>query len=239
MTDERKNPPLDGEVLPAETRHRADDRGGIMLQLPPDVEGMGLSKALFGQLPYWGAKRTIDAYRKAVESGVIAIKANQAFYEAKRDLEMEKERWNKRDIYRQAAAEEAEVYLEGVLAARARAGVLRLEAEELLAAAKDRQKAQDLYQQIAENNRQAELRRSERMLEEEEQKLAEVQGGRKGSFKQKMRNMQRAKEEYEELRVERAKAIKEYGSEEDLPEWLVTGFDQLEADLAFMFGSDD
>ena len=104
MTDGANKPGLTGEILGKDEQWKGRPAMDLPLQMPPGVSGMSLGQALLGQIPYWGVKRSLDAYRKAVESGVQALEVVARYHEAKRHVEMEKARWENRETYRGAAA---------------------------------------------------------------------------------------------------------------------------------------
>ena len=222
--------PLEGEILgPEKSSRKRPDPDQLVMQLPPDVPGMTLDRAILGKLQYWGARRTIDAYRKMIEAGTQSVQAQAEFLEAGRELIREEARLNKREEYREAARLEADEFLDRQKTRRNAAEVERLTSEHLLAIA--REQDEELAKVIAKNNQEAERLRSERALEEERQKLNETQGGRSATFQQRMRRMREAKQNYTELQTAKAEDIEKYGGEENLPEFLQHMYDQIEADL--------
>lgn len=223
-----------GDVLgPDENASVGHQSSGLALRLPPGVRDMSLSRAILGQLPYWGARRTIDAYRQMIEAGLQTVAVQKDFYKATRELEMEKERWQNRDIYREGAKLEALAYLDGVKIQRNAAAAAVEDSEVFLQQAKDRRAAMELLRVIEANNREAERLASEREMEEEQQRLDEVRGGRGASFRQKLRRMEEAKQNYAELMEAKAADAVTYGGEENIPEFLIGMYEQMEADLMF------
>ena len=97
---------------------------------------MTLTEALFGVIPYWGVKRTINAYEKAVSAGVSATRAVESLYAAMSDLEQEKVRWENIDDLRKAAEEGVKGELEEAEAKLGRAKVANLQAKNALTVAK-------------------------------------------------------------------------------------------------------
>lgn len=222
-----------GEVLEPHQDSRPPKGADLSLQMPARVPGMTLGKALLGQLPYWGAKRTMDAYRRFIESGVEMVEAQTAFYEGSRTLALEKERWKNRDTYREGIRQEAAAFLDGMLEQRNVAEASRIKSEMFLQSAKNEQAAADVLEMIAENNRQAELFASERKREEAERAAEDARGGQSASFRQKMRAMKSAEQNYAELMEAKAEDIEKYGSEEAFPHFLTAMYQQMEADLGF------
>jgi hypothetical protein len=222
-----------GEVFEPHQNDAAPGGPDLSLQMPPSVKGMTLGKALLGQLPYWGAKRTMDAYRRYIESGVEMVEAQKAFYSSSRQLAMEKERWKNRDTYREGIRQEAAAFLDGMLEQRNVAEASRIQSEMFLKAAKNEQAAEEVLEMIAENNRQTQLLESERKREEAERAAEDARGGQSASFRQKMRAMKSAEQNYAELMESKTEDIEKYGGEEKFPAYLVAMYSQLEADLGF------
>ena len=230
---------LSGEIISDDDARGSSGPLDLQLRQPPGAEIVPFGTALLQQYRYWGLRRTLDTYRKAVESGVAAVNIQADFYRAARNVEAEKARWENREQYREAARKEAEALIAHVEAdiedAKARKTRSALELRGLqgqLAAAA-------ILEEIAENNRAAELARSKRLRREEERRLEGGNGGNGGgaadNFKAKRAAIQQARADYEELMAEKAKDIKKYGGEENLPDWLVNMYEMLEDDLGFRF----
>lgn len=221
-----------GEILsPKSVQAEPGQGGGLAVQMPPVVRNMPLSRAILGQLPYWGARRTIDAYRRMVDAGTDSLRTQTNFLEANRNLEAEKGRWENRAAYRQAAMLEADAFLDEQQTRRNGAAISKIQSEQMLTLA--REQDEELALIIAKNNQEAERLASERRLEEERQKLHETQGGRSASFHQKMRRMQEAKQNFDEIEAAKKADIEKYRGEENLPEFLSSMYVQMEADLSF------
>ena len=122
MTDEKRV--LTGEIV-------SDDMGGagpdmqVPLQMPPGVQGMTLGQALLGQTRYWGYRRAINAYRRAVEDKVDMVRAVTNLYGAIEDLEAQKISFGLRDERHEIARLNVLTKLDGHRAARkmAEAGI--------------------------------------------------------------------------------------------------------------------
>lgn len=222
-------PVLSGQVLGPETG--PDRQAGLQMPLhfPPGVKGMGLGHALLGQVPYWGLKRSIDAYRLAVESGVAAVRVVREYHVEMRELEAEKERWANRQTYRDAAKLEAQILFENVKAAKNLAIAARMDSEMTVQAANDRLEAAEVIRVIQKNNLEADRIRSERMVQEEREGLSG-----QGDFKKKLRNLEQSKKDYVDLMAAKAADIEEHGGEEKLPEFLATMYERLEEQLLGM-----
>jgi hypothetical protein len=234
VTNEAREKGLTGEILGDGDSGNQRPAMELPLQMPPGVTGMQLGQALLGQIPYWGLKRSLDAYRRAVESGVQALRVAGEYYEARRELEMEKARWENRDIYRDAAALEAMTLYEKLKTAQNLAIAGRIDSQERVQAATDRQQAAEIIRLIEKNNREAENARAELRKLEAEEELADLKGGRgNGSFRKKLRAAEQAKIDYDEMMASKAEHIKEYGGEDKLPAYLRTLYENLEEDLGF------
>lgn len=68
----------------------------VPLQMPPGIQGMNLGSALLNQTRYWGYRRAINAYRKAVEDKTEMVQAVSTFYRSMADLDVSKVRWQHR-----------------------------------------------------------------------------------------------------------------------------------------------
>ena len=225
---------LSGEVFSPQQSLSRSDSPSLQLHLPPGVAGMGLGQALLGQLPYWGLKRTIDAYRKAVESGIDMQIAVTRFYESARGLEAEKARWENSGSYRDAAALEAEAFLDGARAMRDRAETARIASRMELNAVRRREADMEFLLEIEKNNREAELLRSELVKEEIQKKINAVRdepGG--GGYNETRRQMVQRQKDYESLMKAKAEDIKKYGGEENFPEFVRIMYRKLEETLTF------
>lgn len=232
MNEEYKKP-ASTEVLSPNDYRGSESVVLHRLHLPPGVKDMGLREALLGQWQYWGLRRTMNAYRHAVESGVAAVGSVNRFYEGLRELEGEKERWRSVETYREAARLEAEAVLERARAARNQARSERIESELRVFDLEQRAASVELLKMIQQNNLQAEAGRAQRQREAEEQLLAEQQRGAGGtSFQKKLRQLEQMKQDYEDLRAAKAADVEKYGSEEAMPDPLRTMYEKLEDQLA-------
>ena len=231
MTDEKRV--LTGEIV-------SDDIGGagpdmqVPLQMPPGVQGMTLGQALLGQTRYWGYRRAINAYRRAVEDKVDMVRAVTNLYGAIEDLEAQKISFGLRDERHEIARLNVLTKLDGHRAARKMAEAQVFESELVLAAAKKRKAAQETLELFEQYNREAEVARAERLKLEEEQRLKDVKDGTEGgTFRKKLKEMERAKRDYDEMMQTKAEHITEFGGEDKLPGYLKTLYDNLEEDLGF------
>lgn len=227
--DEDRKPILSGEVLGPDGREGHQHGLELPLHFPPGVRGMGLGQALLGQVPYWGLKRSIDAYRRAVESGVAAVRVVRDYHVAMRELEDEKERWGNRQTYRDAAKLEAQILYEKVTTAKNLSIAARMDSELTVQAAKDRLEAAEVIRIIQKNNLEADRIRSERAVQEEREGLSG-----QGDFKKKLRNLEQSKKDYADLMAAKAADIDEHDGEENLPEFLITMYERLEDQLLGM-----
>jgi len=232
MTDDQKRIHY-GEMLSGSSGSDGGGDGDLSLRLPPSIKGMTMGQAILGQLPYWGAKRTIDAYRRVLQSGVETLGVQRDFYKAVRVTDSEKERWKNQDVYREGVKEEATTYLETMVEQRNMATASRIKSEIFLQGAKDEQAAAETLRMIADNNRQAELFESQRKKEEAEQAAEDARSGTSASFRQKMQAIKVAEQNYAELMADKQSAIEKYGSEDKIPPPLMAMYQQLEADLGF------
>ncbi len=234
MTDTAK-PALEGEILPPETNTAPQETApcDLALPLPPEATDVTLDRALLGQWRYWGAARTINAYRKMVEAGISSVHAQENFLAARSQLEAEQERWAQRDLARDIVKIGIETQHQKSLVQRSAAATALIDSEVLLEQAKDRKEAMELLRIIAANNRETERLRSEVEKEKAQQELEELRGGKPASFNRKLRLLEDAKRNYAEFHAAKEKDIESYGGEDKLPEFLVSMYRQLEADLAF------
>ena len=87
------------------TVYLPDEQGAsepLALLLPPtpDFSNTSLHQAILQQFRYWGIRRTLDTYRRAVESNVDVLGAISKFYEAQEAVERGRIRWENRYILR-------------------------------------------------------------------------------------------------------------------------------------------
>lgn len=222
------------------------DRNGtpepLHLDLPavPDVRNLSLQQALFGQLPHWGLRRTLDAYRRAVESGVNVLGAISAFYEAKVEAEVATEHWHNIDTIRQAE----KLKIHGELAYRQvehnkalialnKAQIDRAISEDTLkdidSITEEERKKREADRQIQELNRATALAEARWKKEEADRRLAGQQAGEGGSsFKDMLKQQEEAGKNFELLEKRKAEDIKKYGSKEAMPEFMQAWYEQLE-----------
>ena len=225
-----KRPVSDGkaEILPPGAT-RVDESALHFSDLAPD---MTLGVALRERLRYWGVRRTLDTYRAVVESGLDLTQSLRALYEAKRELEQEKERLENIETYRVGAAREAAAFLREVEArydiADRNAEIAKRDAIQAKIDTKlfERRLADiEVLALIESNERAAELAKSQRELEE-------AQGGATGSsYRERRRELQQRRKDYEVLMADKQADIEKYGGEDKLPHWLQTFYDNLEDEL--------
>ena len=82
----------------------------LLLPPSPDFANTSLHLAILQQFRYWGIRRTLDTYRRAVESNIEVLGAISEFYKAHEGLLREKTRWENRHILREI--EEDRLYTE-------------------------------------------------------------------------------------------------------------------------------
>jgi hypothetical protein len=224
---------LNGEVLGPARREDLDNFLAKQLDLPAGMQ-VGLPLAVMGRLRAWGVKRTIDAYRQVMESQLATMQVRRAQYEAGIEVIKAQERWKHADSYREAARNEAEAHLERAREARLLAEAARLESEERVQAARDRRDASEIVRLIERNNLEAEKAEAERRRLEAEMQLADAKDGSGNSaFRKKLRALETAKRDYDELMASKAAHEAEYGGAENMPAYLRTLYENLEDDLAF------
>lgn len=237
MSNDEPDRVLTGEIVSDDDdTSRALD---LKLQRPPGAETVPFATALLQQYRYWGLRRTLDTYRKAVESGVAAVNVQADFYKAARNVEVEKARWENREEYREAARREAAALIAHTDADIQDAKTRKARSELELRGLQGQLAAAAIIEEIAENNRAAELARAKRLRREEERRLeggsGDNGGGKANDFKTKRAAIQQARADYEELMAEKEKDIKKYGGEENLPDWVMNMYETLEDDLGFRF----
>lgn len=239
MSDDKPDRVVSGEIVSEE--EQLGTRGALDLHLrqPPDAETVPLSTALLQQYRYWGVRRTLDTYRKAIESGVGALRVTEEFYKAARDVDVEKARWGNRAQYRDAARLEADALIVRAQAEIEDAKVRKARSELELRGLQRQLAAATIMEEIEENNRAADLARAKRLRREEERRLEGGHGGHGGKkpndFSAKRAAIQQARADYEELMAEKAKDVDKYGGEDNLPDWVVSMYETLEDDLGFRF----
>lgn len=214
----------------------------LHLELPqmPDVHNMTLQQALFGQLKPWGLARTLDAYRRAIESGVNVLASISAFYEAQVAVDIAKERWRNIGTIRQAEklkidadlANWQSVYTTAIIG-RNEAQIKRAIAEDRLAnidlIIEEERKNREFEKEIGALNRATALNEARLKKEETERKLAGRQAGEGGnSFEDMMKQREEAVKNFALLEKRKAEDIKKYGSKESMPEFIQAWYDQLE-----------
>ena len=216
------------EILPP-----ASKRGGeTALQFSDLAPDMTLGVALTERLRYWGVRRTLDTYRAVVESGLDLTQSLRSLYQAKRELEQEKERLANIDTYREGAAMEAEIFLREVQARYRAAEQSEIEAQINLQKSKDRLAALEMLRQIDENDRAAEEARAAVRRLEAERQLEEMRGGGGGSgYRDRRRQLEQRRQDYEALMADKQADIEKYGGEDKLPHWLQTFYENLEDEL--------
>lgn len=221
-----------GEIFPDDDGTAS--RRGMHVQMPPDVSDISLGAALLQQYRYWGIRRTIDAYRSAIESGVSALNLQTEFYSAMRTLDAEKARWEERDQYRAAARMEAQALIASVEADIVEAKVRKQRSEQELRNLEQQEAARAMLKEIEENNRAAELARAKRARQEEVKRLENAQNGNIDSgFAERRARLEQARKDYEELMAAKAEDIEHYGGETNLPDYLQTMYEKLEDELGF------
>ena len=222
------------EILPPE---KQDKRAGASaLEFPALKPDMELGMALRERLRYWGYRRTLDTYRTVIASGLDVTQSLSALYRAKRELEEEKVRWEHVDTYRKGVAKEADAFLRDAQARYLAAEENEIEAKISLQAAKDRAKdrlaALKVLRTIEEADRAAEAARAETRRLDAERQLEEARnGGRGSSYRERRRQLEQQRKDYEALMADKQADIEEYGGEDKLPHWLQTFYDNLEDDL--------
>ena len=220
------------EILPPE---KDDKRAGASaLEFPELNPDMKLGLALQARLRYWGYRRTLDTYRTVVASGLDLTQSLSALYRAKRELEEEKERWGNVDTYREGVVKEAEAFLRNAQARYLAAEENEIEAKISLQAAKDRLAALKVLRKIDENDRAAEAARAETRRLEAERQLEEARnGGRGSSYRERRRQLEQQRKDYEALMADKQADIEKYGGEDKLPQQLKTLYENAEDDLGF------
>lgn len=216
------------EILPP----GATRTGEPALQFSDLAPDMTLGVALGERLRYWGVRRTLDTYRAVVESGLDLTQSLGSLYQAKRELEQEKERLANIGTYREGAAMEADIFLREIQARYWAAEQSDIEAQINLQKSKDRLSALETLRKIEENDRAAEEYRSEARRLEAEQQLEERRGGGGGSsYRERRRQLEQRRRDYEEMMAEKQADIEKYGGEDKLPHWLQTFYENAEEDL--------
>ena len=257
-----------------------DTSEAVHLVLPPapNMYDMSLQQAFFGQLPYWGMRRTLDAYNRALESGVNVLNSIAAFYDAQVAVKKATTRWENIEAIRAGVkfGIQAEVFQADEK--RAQAEIARNEAQRNLLVSRKRLEEIDVYiaidqaerdfrksevekrrvvadTELAEAKRElaraearlknsadykaidkAEIIRAraeaERKKELEERKLADLQAGAGGTnFRDKRKQLEQNKKDYELLKADKERDIAQYGSFEAMPDFLQTWYEQLEDSL--------
>ena len=190
------------------------------LALPPNAPQMSLGEALFGVIPYWGVKRTIDAYRRAVNAGASATQAVTALYAAMSDLEVEKERWENVDLLRERARLDIEADLMRAKSAHTRA-LMEHEAVETEAA------LADLRQELVRVGLEAKLAQAQREKLKAEEMLDELDAP-SSRMERKLREATRLREQFKEFVAYRDNAIQEAGGLDKLSDNERLILDELE-----------
>lgn len=228
MTREKKY--VYGEILGPAPKNGQNPSSAV--GLPPNVSDLTLTKLLFGHLQYHGARRTVDAYNRLVESGVKLTRTVSELHQARRELEIEKIKWDHIDDFRRVAQSEIE---EELNTAETKATNSRIE----LAKARDTEAALGEIQEIARNDRETKLFLSElnKIKAQKELKAAKEHTTEEEATpaQKRLKAIARVREEYEAIQSEKQRVIKEYGSEEAVPVFLRTMFEQLEEELQFSF----
>jgi hypothetical protein len=250
----------------------------LVLPPAPNMYDMSLQQAFFGQLPYWGMRRTLDAYHRALESGVNVQKSIAAFYDAQVEVAAAKMRWENIDAIRARVALDVQGELLQAEARRAQAEIDRNDAQRNLLVSRNRLEAVDEYiatdqaeravrkseaekRRVAADTELAEAKRelaraearlknsadykaidkaeimraraeAERQKEIVERKLADLQAGAGGTnFRDKRKQLEQMKKDYEILQADKKRDIAQYGSFEAMPDCLQTFYEQLEDSL--------
>ena len=261
------------------SKNGTDEAVHLVLPPAPDMYDKSLQQAFFGQLPYWGMRRTLDAYHRAVESGVNVLNSISAFYDAQVAVKKAKTRWENIEAIRTGVEFEIQSELLETEEKRDGAEIKRNEARINLLVSRKRLEAADDFVAIDQAERamrksEAEKRRAaadtelaeakrelaraearlknsadykaidkaermrakaeaERQREIAERKLAELQAGAGGtSFRDKRKQLEQVKKDYETLEADKAREIKKYGSFEAMPSFLQTWYLNLEDSLA-------
>ena len=220
------------EILPPE---KQDKRAGASaLEFPALKPDMELGMALRERLRYWGYRRTLDTYRTVIASGLDVTQSLSALYRAKRELEEEKVRWEHVDTYRKGVAKEADAFLRDARARYVAAEENEIEAKISLQAAKDRLAALKVLRTIEEADRAAEAARAETRRLDAERQLEEARnGGRGSSYRERRRQLEQQRKDYEALMADKQADIEKYGGEDKLPQQLKTLYENAEDDLGF------
>lgn len=250
----------------------------LVLPPAPDMYDKSLQQAFFGQLPYWGMRRTLDAYHRAVESGVNVLNSIAAFYDAQVAVKKATTRWENIEAIRTGVEfeiqaevfqadekrtqaeialnkaqidllvsrkrlEEIDVYIAIDQAERAMkksevekqrvaADTELAEAKRELARAEDRLKNSADYKAIDKAERMRARAEAERKKELEERKLADLQAGAGGTnIRDKRKQLEQMKKDYELIQADKERDIAKYGSFEAMPDFLQTWYEQLEDSL--------
>jgi len=235
----RSDAPRKVDVLPPGEQH--DKNGMQALDLPMSAPDMSIRRVLANRLKFWGYRRTLEAYRAAVASGVDLTKSLSSLYEAKRELEMERQRWADVDTYREAASSEADTFLREVRTRYLAAEAEEEEARKRLSEAKvERERSEQraaglrVLKIIEENEWASELAASEKKRLDAERTLEDARyGDGKSSYRERRRELEQRRKDYEDLLAEKQSDIERFGGEDKLPHWLQTFYDQVEDDFGF------
>lgn len=235
MTEDEQ-PSVSGVVVDDDEEPRSGNGFAmkVPLQMPPGIQGMNLGTALLNQTRYWGYRRAINAYRKAVEDKTAMVQAVSSFYRGIADMDESKVRWEHRTEARETTRQKILAELDDSHTDRNHAKARRIESELVVEAAEQKRKSNEILLLINQYNLEAEQMTAERNKLDAARELAAARNGRGESiFQKKLRAVEDAKRDYDEMMAAKAEHVKEYGGEDKMPAYLRTLYQNLEEDLAF------
>lgn len=213
------------------------------IQLPPHVRDMPLSKALFGQIGYWGVSRTLRAYERCVRDGVNLTMSMVEFKKAVVALEQQKTVLENIELVHDATIEELQAKLARHRAERAIAEKIeeqaKLEREEMIIAADIRRRQLEAqsdmteeHEEIARNKVRAELLRSRERLDELEPKPDVPFAKKWDERKEKVKQI-------EKIEKDIAKMCRAYGGEKKIPDSLRQAIELMREEMMVDLGAVD
>lgn len=195
MTDKENS----GTPSTAPMEHIDQDPGNLpQMALPPHAPNITVREAIMNVIPYWGVRRTIVAYSKAVEAGKSATDAVRELYAAMSDLEVEKVRWENIDLLRDTARNEVLAEARDSEARLTEADIRLLQAQIALEDLKTREAMSSTRTAIIESGLNAELAEAQRHEAKAKNELDDVDSS-EARMSAKLREAMKARDDLSDL----------------------------------------
>ena len=207
------------------------------LRLPPKVRDMPLQRAIFGQVGYWGVRRTLRSYQRCIDAAVDLSQSLTALQRSQTLHEREKEIWQNIDTVRAGARVGLQAELAEQKARLARAQRDEMEEKARLQdAERKRRVAEQRLDQYDEFERPVVENEARTRVLQSERKLAELQPDESGSIGMKWAKMREKAREHADIEKEIDGIIRQHGGEENVPPSLMQAIELMREEMSADLG---